>query len=186
MRATPEEDSRFEYLETGIVMENVDSKALMEDINENFMDSFEDEAARSYNTDDLDEKTQVANKPANWPRLLELAEELKQFQPWKWIDDDQIFAIQDPETKEYVYCSIMGAGGMEYGLSAFIGVDIAKYKHVARAQDFRGLEFSAPLYFENTNASFNCFIEWIKTLMIQNKMEKVIIGMEPTGDYGLI
>ncbi|NHC43418.1 IS110 family transposase, partial [Bacillus sp. MM2020_1] len=28
-----------------------------------------------------------------------------------------------------------------------IGVDIAKYKHVARAQDFRGLEFSAPLYF---------------------------------------
>ena len=31
-----------------------------------------------------------------------------------------------------------------------IGVDIAKYKHVARAQDFRGLEFSAPYHFENT------------------------------------
>ena len=45
-----------------------------------------------------------------------------------------------------------------------IGVDIAKYKHVARAQDFRGLEFSAPLYFENTKSSFNGFIEWIKQL----------------------
>jgi transposase len=54
---------------------------------------------------------------------------------------------------------------------------------VARAQDFRGLEFSAPLYFENTNSSFNCFIEWIKKLMDQNKMEKVIVGMELTGYY---
>ena len=66
-----------------------------------------------------------------------------------------------------------------------IGVDIAKYKHVARAQDFRGLEFSAPLYFENTDSSFNCFIEWIKKLMDQNNMEKVIVGMEPTGHYWL-
>jgi transposase len=48
-----------------------------------------------------------------------------------------------------------------------IGVDIAKYKHVARAKDFRGLGFSAPLYFENTNSSFNYFIEWIKKLMDQ-------------------
>ncbi|TYS71620.1 IS110 family transposase, partial [Sutcliffiella horikoshii] len=31
-----------------------------------------------------------------------------------------------------------------------IGVDIAKFKHVARAQDFRGLEFGAPCHFENT------------------------------------
>ncbi|MBV7509811.1 IS110 family transposase, partial [Bacillus sp. sid0103] len=66
-----------------------------------------------------------------------------------------------------------------------IGVDIAKYKHVARAQDFRGLEFSAPFYFENTNSSFNSFIEWLKKLMDQNKMEKVIVGMEPTGHYWL-
>jgi transposase len=66
-----------------------------------------------------------------------------------------------------------------------IGVDIAKYKHVARAQDFRGLEFSAPLYFENTNSSFICFIEWIKKLMDQNNMEEVIVGMEPTGHYWL-
>ena len=29
-----------------------------------------------------------------------------------------------------------------------VGVDIAKNKHVARAQDFRGIEFGKPLYFE--------------------------------------
>jgi len=27
-----------------------------------------------------------------------------------------------------------------------IGVDIAKFKHVARAQDFRGIEFGSPCY----------------------------------------
>jgi len=43
-----------------------------------------------------------------------------------------------------------------------IGVDIAKYKHVARAQDFRGLKFSALFYFENTNSSFNCFMSGLK------------------------
>ncbi|MGN7465222.1 IS110 family transposase [Cytobacillus praedii] len=66
-----------------------------------------------------------------------------------------------------------------------IGVDIPKYKHVARAQDFRGLEFSAPFYFENTKSSFHCFLEWIQKLMDQNKMDKVIVGMEPTGHYWL-
>nr|WP_052343628.1 hypothetical protein [Bacillus massiliigorillae] len=35
-----------------------------------------------------------------------------------------------------------------------VGVDIAKFKHVARAQDFRGLEFESPCYFENTKEGF--------------------------------
>ncbi|MFB5285444.1 IS110 family transposase, partial [Peribacillus sp. Hz7] len=36
-----------------------------------------------------------------------------------------------------------------------VGVDIAKSKHVARAQDFRGMEFGKPLYFENTKPGFD-------------------------------
>jgi transposase len=66
-----------------------------------------------------------------------------------------------------------------------IGVDIAKYKHVARAQDFRGLEFGAPCHFENTKSHFDLFLGWIKHLMEQHGMDKVIIGMEPTGHYWL-
>lgn len=127
LRATPEEDSRFEYLETGIVTESVDSKALMEDINEIFLGSFEGDAANAYNSEKHSAQSVVAHEPPNWQRLLELADELKQLQPWKWIDDDQIFAIQDPNTKEYVYCSIMGRGGIEFGLSAFIGMAGVEY-----------------------------------------------------------
>ncbi|WP_268795607.1 hypothetical protein [Paenibacillus sp. Soil766] len=31
-----------------------------------------------------------------------------------------------------------------------IGIDIAKFNHVARAQDFRGVEFGKPIAFENS------------------------------------
>ncbi|WP_088103039.1 IS110 family transposase [Halalkalibacter urbisdiaboli] len=66
-----------------------------------------------------------------------------------------------------------------------IGVDIAKFKHVARAQDFRGLEFGKPLYFENARDSFDIFVEWIKEIQDQQNLNKVIIGVEPTGHYWL-
>jgi transposase len=66
-----------------------------------------------------------------------------------------------------------------------IGVDIAKHKHVARAQDFRGLEFGAPIHFENTQDGISKFLDWIEKLSNKHNMNKVIIGMEPTGHYWL-
>ncbi|SFJ93314.1 hypothetical protein SAMN02799624_06644, partial [Paenibacillus sp. UNC496MF] len=39
-----------------------------------------------------------------------------------------------------------------------VGVDIAKFKHVARAQDNRGVEFGKPIAFENTQAGFELFV----------------------------
>ncbi|MEK4282848.1 IS110 family transposase [Cytobacillus sp. FSL R5-0377] len=64
-----------------------------------------------------------------------------------------------------------------------IGVDIAKFKHVARAQDFRGMEFGTPCYFENTKEGFEHFLNWISETKKARSMEKVIVGMEPTGHY---
>lgn len=64
-----------------------------------------------------------------------------------------------------------------------IGVDIAKFKHVARAQDFRGMEFGSPCYFENTKEGFQHFLKWISELKREQAMDKVIVGMEPTGHY---
>lgn len=64
-----------------------------------------------------------------------------------------------------------------------IGVDIAKFKHVARAQDFRGIEFGSPCYFENTKEGFQCFLDWIYQLKQKHDMHHIIIGMEPTGHY---
>lgn len=64
-----------------------------------------------------------------------------------------------------------------------IGVDIAKFKHVARAQDFRGMEFGSPCYFENTKEGFEHFLYWISETKKAHSMEQVIVGMEPTGHY---
>ncbi|MGM0920353.1 MAG: IS110 family transposase [Bacillota bacterium] len=64
-----------------------------------------------------------------------------------------------------------------------IGVDIAKFKHVAPAQDFRGMEFGSPCSFENTKEGFEHFLHWIMEIKKKHSMEKVIVGMEPTGHY---
>jgi transposase len=64
-----------------------------------------------------------------------------------------------------------------------VGVDIAKKKHVVRAQDFRGIEFGRPLTIENTRAGFKKLLNWMRSLMIEYDKREVILGIEPTGQY---
>ncbi len=62
-----------------------------------------------------------------------------------------------------------------------IGVDIAKFKHVARAQDFRGVEFGKPITFENNREGFELFESWSQKISIDQDFQDVLVGMEPTG-----
>nr|BAD18159.1 transposase of IS650 [Halalkalibacterium halodurans] len=64
-----------------------------------------------------------------------------------------------------------------------IGIDIAKDKHVARAQDDRGLDFGKRLIFENRIFAFEALIEWVKQHQAKHKKNHVIFGVEPTGHY---
>ncbi|WP_282154397.1 IS110 family transposase [Cytobacillus gottheilii] len=64
-----------------------------------------------------------------------------------------------------------------------IGVDIAKYRHVARVIDDRGIELSKRLIFWNCLAGFKLLFEWAKELSKKTGRPNVIIGMEPTGHY---
>ncbi|WP_392486566.1 IS110 family transposase [Haloimpatiens sp. FM7315] len=64
-----------------------------------------------------------------------------------------------------------------------VGVDIAKEHHVARAQDFRGIEYGKTLKFNNNNKGFNEFYNWFKKLCAEHAKSNVIVGMEPTGHY---
>lgn len=66
-----------------------------------------------------------------------------------------------------------------------VGIDIAKEKHVARAQDYRGIQFGKALYFENSFDGFQSFMCWMDELAFQNSKSDRIIGMEPTGHYWL-
>jgi transposase len=66
-----------------------------------------------------------------------------------------------------------------------IGIDIAKHKHVARAQDFRGIQFGKAITFENWVEGFNRLCIWINALKDKHAKVDVVIGMEPTGHYWL-
>jgi len=66
-----------------------------------------------------------------------------------------------------------------------VGIDIAKDKHVARAQDDRGFEFGKRLIFDNRIHGFQQLLDWISRLQKENNKNSVIIGAEPTGHYWL-
>lgn len=66
-----------------------------------------------------------------------------------------------------------------------IGIDIAKDKHVARAQDDRGFEFGKRLVFENRIHGFQSLLEWMERHKKENGKTHVIFGVEPTGHYWL-
>ncbi len=66
-----------------------------------------------------------------------------------------------------------------------IGIDIAKDKHVARAQDDRGIEFGKRLVFENRIHGFQLLLDWMERHQKENGKNHVIFGVEPTGHYWL-
>ncbi len=66
-----------------------------------------------------------------------------------------------------------------------LGICIAKHHHVARAQDYRGMELGFTCFFDNTQEGFRTFSDWINQIKESCEMESVITGMEPTGHYWL-
>jgi transposase len=64
-----------------------------------------------------------------------------------------------------------------------VGVDIAKETQFCRAFNYRGLELGKVYSFSNDRSGFDSFKEWSEYLMKQHNLDKLIIGMEPTGHY---
>lgn len=64
-----------------------------------------------------------------------------------------------------------------------VGVDIAQEAHVARAVSFRGIALGHPLEFGSHLEGFKQLGRWIQDLLKSYKLNKVIVGMEPTGHY---
>lgn len=70
-------------------------------------------------------------------------------------------------------------------LTLIIGIDVAKDKHVARAQNDRGIEFGKRLIFENRIHGFQMLLDWVNRHQQENDKNHVIFGVEPTGPYWL-
>ena len=64
-----------------------------------------------------------------------------------------------------------------------VGVDVSKDFHVARAQDFRGIEIGESISFDNDHMGIDSLLRWIKNLKLKFDKSSLIVGMEPTGPY---
>lgn len=64
-----------------------------------------------------------------------------------------------------------------------IGVDIAKKLQWTRFTDYHGLELGKALKFQNDKNGFEKILASVQTICKLKKLDKVIVGMEPTGHY---
>lgn len=64
-----------------------------------------------------------------------------------------------------------------------VGVDIAKNVQWARFTDYRGLEIGKALKFNNDKEGFDSILASIEAICKFKKLDKIIVGMEPTGHY---
>ena len=58
-----------------------------------------------------------------WRPLYEAAERIKETAPWEWMVEDDIFGVQDPDTGEIGFVSVMGMLGEHLCIGVYLGVD---------------------------------------------------------------
>lgn len=56
-----------------------------------------------------------------WRRLYDVAMRVKELAPWEWMAEDQVFGVQNPETDELGFVSVMGALGEHYSVAVYLG-----------------------------------------------------------------
>jgi hypothetical protein len=56
-----------------------------------------------------------------WQRLYEAAIAFKKVAPWEWMFEDDVFGVQNPETGQIGYGSIMGNAGEHLALALYLG-----------------------------------------------------------------
>ena len=56
-----------------------------------------------------------------WRRLYQAAIRIKEIAPWEWMTEADIFGVQDPETDEIGFVSIMGMLGEHLSLAVYRG-----------------------------------------------------------------
>jgi hypothetical protein len=56
-----------------------------------------------------------------WRGLYEAAVRVKEISPWEWMTEADVFGVQNPETGELGFVSVMGMLGEHYAVSLYLG-----------------------------------------------------------------
>ena len=77
----------------------------------------------------LQSKTQSVPTDDQWRDLYAAANAFKSAVCWQWMENGDIFVVQDPLSRQNFFCAIMGNAGMEFGLVAYRGYGGFKLLH---------------------------------------------------------
>ncbi|HZA24862.1 MAG TPA: hypothetical protein VFA32_20075 [Dehalococcoidia bacterium] len=69
----------------------------------------------------VEEEEYVAPSEEDWRALYQAAVAFRNALPWAWMDDGDLFAVENPADGQLGYCIVMGGGGREFGLAVFVG-----------------------------------------------------------------
>ena len=56
-----------------------------------------------------------------WRRLYAAAASFKELAPWEWMEEIDLFTLENPETCEFGFVSIMGMAGQHFAVSLYLG-----------------------------------------------------------------
>jgi hypothetical protein len=59
--------------------------------------------------------------PTEWRNLYQAAMRLKEVAPWQWMSETDVFGVQNPETGELGFVSVMGELGQHLALALYLG-----------------------------------------------------------------
>ena len=72
---------------------------------------------------------QIQPTEDQWRDLYAAANAFKAAACWQWMENGDIFVVQDPLSRQNFFCAIMGNAGMEFGLVAYRGYGGFKLLH---------------------------------------------------------
>src|SRR5438128_101559 len=56
-----------------------------------------------------------------WRNLYKATTRLKEIAPWEWMMEADLFGVQNPETDEIGFISVMGMAGEHYAIAIYLG-----------------------------------------------------------------
>jgi hypothetical protein len=63
----------------------------------------------------------VPPSPEQWARLYALASRVRELAPWRWMHETDIFAVEDPTSKQLGFVSTMGQLGQHLSIAVYLG-----------------------------------------------------------------